>query len=151
MITSKQITDISEEWFKFIHGRGGDGDIYINPTITDYKELYKKIPSHLVRFWVDIKAQKVYIWDATLALHFDVDQILGKSSDFLDVYNTNFLLGYATLKNGKFVVSGLNKYGMSPKNPKDKKYIKILMEYNWNWITRYLDMSWFFNNFKSWI
>lgn len=150
MISSKQIFNISEEWFKFIHGRNGDGDIYINPTITDYKEIYKKYPSHQVRFWVDIKDRKVYVWEISLALHVDVASILGKSNDFRNIYNPNYLLGYAVLKNGKFVMSGLNKYGMNLKNSQDKKYIQSLLSQDWKWISKYIDMTWFFNTFKSW-
>jgi hypothetical protein len=42
VITSKQIINISEEWDRTVKNGSLTADVYLNPTSTDLKEIYKK-------------------------------------------------------------------------------------------------------------
>jgi hypothetical protein len=73
---------------------GGKVPVYENPTTSDYSDIkkstirfYRKLES--VRFIADIESEKVWVWDAYLATHDDVDpkilSSIGKSSSSPDI------------------------------------------------------------------
>jgi hypothetical protein len=104
VITSKQIINISEEWDRTVKNGSLTADVYLNPTSTDLKEIYKKMasnnPKKEIRFIADAKDKKVYVWDASLAPHSYVSHSLGfDTSKWLD--EPPFVFdGFGYLKNG---------------------------------------------------
>jgi hypothetical protein len=168
VITSKQIINISEEWFKSITGYGSVSiPMYVNPDSTDIKELYKsfKTSDRLVRFIADAKGPKVYVWDGTQAIHLQGLKTLGLN--YNDVFSSpSMLMGYARIKSGKIVhepdardpieyisinVRSLNSYVMwyPSDDIKTKQqfgkdisnsyfYVTQFFNYNWSFADKYI-------------
>jgi hypothetical protein len=68
---------LKEEWFKTVKNVDGDiFEIFVNPTKKELTDLYKDEISY-VRFLIDMKEEKVYVWDGDL-LHEDVSRKIKK-------------------------------------------------------------------------
>jgi hypothetical protein len=98
MITSKQIFNLLEDYAMLVNLPGGKVPIYENPTTSDYSDIkkstirfYRKLES--IRFIADIENEKVWVWDAYLATHNDIDpkvlSSIGKSSSSPDIIRRN--------------------------------------------------------------
>jgi len=94
MITSKQIFNLLEDYAMLVGLPGGKVPVYENPTTSDYLDIkkstirfYRKLES--IRFIADIENEKVWVWDAYLATHDDIDPkiltSIGKSISSPDI------------------------------------------------------------------
>jgi hypothetical protein len=163
MITSKQITQISEEWLASVVSDYSSlpTDIYKNPGSSDIKELYKKSSRHEVRFIADSKTNIVYVWNADTALH----QTVAKKLGLLDRLsydkpwaksNADILIGNEIIDNGLITMSDSNELGpiisvasrQDYKNSESVKYMKRLVSKNWSWLSKYINYSSYFNRIK---
>ena len=161
MITSKQIINLSDEFVSDVKGYPGTyTGVFVNPTSTDFKELFKNVKSSSVRFIADNNNKKVYVWDSDLAVH-------NRMADELDIYNRYykqtdmsdiFLSGVGNLSGGKIVIRDSDIIGSYLKvlmsgNSLEKKHIKLyliaLTEINWSWLFRYIDYSKFLAMVKT--
>lgn len=152
MITSNYIINLSE---RYINGKKtfmGYAKVFENPTSSDLLEIEKYFQASQpdnIRYLAKAKAnaQTVYVWDANLALHKDIRQLLGfpyepeKSPDIIN--------GEATLSNGKvkFLNADSVDYRLSNfeiKNVPDAKlkeirrYLSKVFGYDWNWLDYYI-------------
>ena len=94
MIISKQIFNLLEDYAMLVGLPGGKVPVYENPTTSDYLDIkkstirfYRKLES--IRFIADIENEKVWVWDAYLATHDDIDPkiltSIGKSISSPDI------------------------------------------------------------------
>jgi hypothetical protein len=71
VITSKQILNIIETYLTTKNISSNDVVFYVNPSSSDYAELYKTGP--YIRFLVDSRPpQKVYVWNGYITSHSQV-------------------------------------------------------------------------------
>ena len=105
MITSKQILNLSEDWFKRVKWNNVNVNIYVNPTSSDIVDLYKSIKDKdkQIRFIVNAKAQKIYVWDALAMIHESVYPELGLSFLPGSVPKPYTMFGYGYISGGKIV------------------------------------------------
>jgi hypothetical protein len=92
MITSRQIINISDELAKSIKGRNDSYlEIFVNPTGSELSSIFKTTKSNPkeVRYIIDTKNSKIYVWDAYAAVHEVVANMLGLSN------MPYLILGYA--------------------------------------------------------
>jgi hypothetical protein len=106
LITSKQIINLSEEWFKSIKGaENKQVPVYVNPDSSDLKELNQSVKSskfhNLIRFIANAKQQKVYVIDGYLAIHGDFAQVAGYINRQEAMDSPSAFLGYGILTSGK--------------------------------------------------
>jgi len=151
MITSNQINKLLEEYFKTVSGLMMPTPIFVNPSSTDFKELYQNNKSHEARFILDNKAKKAYIWDANSALHGMVAREVGIYSQFNKNYPEDILSGYGVIRNGKVYMTNSDTLEiiMSGPGPHDKEYLSGLVKINWSWASRYVDSTEFLNKIRS--
>jgi hypothetical protein len=147
LITSKQIINLSEEWVQHITTRWGVGDIYRNPSSSDYRELYSHYTSHAVRFMAYYPSKECYVWDINLEIHYNVAKLVGLSTQFNASYNFNLLSGYASLQGGKFFMTGIDVSDIfTNKSDANKVFVKQLLSKDWSWLKKYIDYT---NYFKK--
>jgi hypothetical protein len=122
MIKSNRIIEICEEWIKTVSGHGGRIDVFVNPSSSDYLEIYKGSKYQIIKFIADNKNKKVYVWNADTGIHRDVLSELGLMSQ-LQKYNPDILVGDGVLSNGKAKIrdSGINATRV-----------------DWSWIGKYI-------------
>jgi hypothetical protein len=160
MITSKQILNISDEYFGAKNVAGSYTIIYDNPTTSDLKELNQNInPSNFqktVRFIADYNTKKVYIWDAFNAHHMQMRPVLGYNSDSL--YDNALIDGYANLSGNKLPIDYWGDFDawmvVNKANPKwiadIVPFLKRLFTLNWSWLDKYVSgTSLFLNDCKQ--
>ena len=114
MITSKQIIKFCEEYSARKNISGKDVVVYKNPTVDDLKEIQKTsvlqdMPE--VRFVINNGDNCVYIWDAYLANHDQVYDILHLDWFHRDS-DINILFGHAFIKGNKLVPDSSDLRGM---------------------------------------
>lgn len=151
MITSSQILKLYEDWEKTISYGNKPINIFVNPTSSDLIKLTKSISDSPkeVRFIADAKTQKVYVWDASLAIHNNVRPQLGFSHEILDT--SNIIDGTVGLSNGKLnmIEDNLNDIPilinlLKQKSVSDSKLVSIknylikIFETKWNWVGKYI-------------
>lgn len=163
MITSSFISSKCEDWLASIKIRNAICDIFVNPGSQDLKDLFQSLKmsraGESVRYVVDAKARKVYVWDAYLLSHEDFAKYQGVSN-FAKYMTPNIHVGYSSFQNGKISFSDpspLDKssvyiYGLkhlleyteiSKYSLKDylKEYDDFLVpfyKYNWSFADRYI-------------
>ena len=131
MITANQILEIYKDSVKV-------GNqlvvIYENPTIGDYQTLRTEMKltdktNSNIRFLVDAKMSKVYVWDAFLSIHQDMAiKILGTNKYQLFPY---VVCGFAKFINS----SGIPKvFSLQLHTPQ-----QINSFSNWKWVDKYLN------------
>ena len=72
MITSNQITKLSEKYLTSGTVRGQHVIVYENPTSSDFVQMNRFSKSKKFRFIANGDTKKFYVWDAYLATHDDV-------------------------------------------------------------------------------
>lgn len=102
MITSKQIIQLSEDWFKSIKTSMEVVDIYVNPSSSDYLELNKR-GIRQIRFLADADSKEVYIADAMSLTHDQIALKLNKPRvvGAFESHQWNILPGIATISGNK--------------------------------------------------
>jgi hypothetical protein len=182
MITSRQINKLFEEWDRTVKDGNKSIDLFLNPTSSDLKEIYSKMssnnPNKEVRFIANAKApQKVYMWDAALAVHYAIAYVLGLERGPASFDEPVFVFdGFGYLRGGKVIPvfsHGTAKNivdteyarfsGKSKTPPKvipdwasDYDTLEEFFKYNWNFIDRYVPgVSSYINNertkFLAWL
>lgn len=146
MITSKQIINLSEDWFKRIHF-----DIFINPTSSDYQEL-TKLKVNEVRFIADDRSKKLFISDSGKSLHHQMVVDIGGS--VLENYNSREypqLHGVARISGSKAFMteSDVLRIGIKEMMPFQQNWLRKLLSCNWSWADRYLEITSYLTNFKT--
>lgn len=148
MISSKFILQRLESFSKSGKVFGRSVDIFENPTSSDLKELSRQSKDFQrslleVRYIADAKKQKVFVFDAELAIHADVRTILDYSTEH---YKTSFLLnGEAKFQNGKLytlpqrnLISKSFFYFQNYPSQVDKLYLEEVLKYDWSWLEKYV-------------
>ena len=138
MITAKEIISLSEIYFDSVNYSGRNIQVFVNPTLDDYKELNAK----KVRFIADAKSKKIYVWNAYFAIHnaiaskiglgsrMDVDLFSGES----DYYNNKlYMRDSSRLRN--FV----KNFRQRNERPVERQYLINFFSQNWSWIEKYVD------------
>lgn len=167
MITSKQIIQLSEDWFASSSSGNRQFDIYVNPSSSDYLELNKN-KVKLVRFIVDYSSRKVYISDADNSLHREVLNKIGGSiaSDMMNMNYNNFqigkfhLTGVAEIQGNKSIMnrSDVIEYFWrmidwnkpdSPKTQQGYKNIGQILSMDWSWVNQYVYVEKYMRVVKS--
>lgn len=112
MINSNYIRSKCEDWLASLKVRNTLCDIYVNPSSSDIKELFQSLKKskadNSIRYTVDAKARKVYVWDAYLLSHEDFAKYQGVSN-FSKYLTPNIHIGYSSFQSGKIVF-----YDISP-------------------------------------
>lgn len=155
MITSREILSLCEKWHLLIPSpfKGENAiDIYSNPSTSDLVELRKQT-IYDVRFIADGKSKTLYIWNGEAILHSQAAKHLGLSNRIAGIPD-NILLGTASISGGKLVARYSDNLYMMIKDllafkseinknsylRKRYDYLKNLGK-NFNWISRYMDLS----------
>ena len=100
MITSKQI--LREIWSSSPIISGHQVDVFENPSSSDIKELFMSIKGteKQVRFFADFNKQKVFVWDAFIALH---KEVLKTTRCYTETKPT-IMMGFGIVGGGKIVL-----------------------------------------------
>lgn len=159
MITSKQIINISEKWVQPVKSWHGRSEVFLNPDSTDIKELYNTNNQHIVRFIADNKNKKVYAWDGTTTIHYEVANSIGLGSEYNKLYNSNLLCGTGVIKLGKIQMTDATELELDIYLSKDissiksdtKKYLEDLVDNNWSWLTPYVNYFDYFKKIKNFV
>lgn len=155
MITTKQL---QEEWLMLSDYGMVTGDVFVNPTSSDIKELYKINKEHEVRFIVDNKQKKVFVWDVWM-LHGWVTRDLGIFERYNSLYPNKMISGTAKIIGGKLVVKDsdtittilrtVSKQKKLYKNDDDWNYLRDLAAQDWTWAKKYIDISSYINKINE--
>lgn len=148
MITSRQI--LNEEWLLKSNYGMISGDVFINPTSSDIKELYTVNKEHEIRFIIDNQQKKVFVWDVWV-LHGWVARDLGLFERFNNIYPDRLIPGVGKIVGGKIVFKEAdiintiikvvgNKRNLF-KNNDDWNYLKDMANQDWDWCKKYIDIS----------
>jgi hypothetical protein len=104
MITSKQIVDLTEEYFTSKNVSGHNVLIFKNPSYDDIREL-KGTPTFQVRFIADELTKTFYIWDANLAIHYPIIAHLGYNINACKGNTGTALMSQAMIQGDKLVLT----------------------------------------------
>lgn len=153
MVTAQSITRLCEDYFNTKKVFNREVVIYRNPTTSDYKELMRVIKSAgvsdlIVRFIADAKKQSIYIWDARLANHDNISDLVGFSWVQRE-YEYWVITGDAEINGSRLVVSswrGLFYYPIKwlytrPEDDYSGNIKKRLFDFfacNWSFVDKYL-------------
>jgi hypothetical protein len=153
MITSKQIVTISEKYLTGKKTSYGYAKVYTNPSSSEIIEIIKPqsvngrtwpVGKGEIRFIADAKTQNVWAWDSGKALHNDIYKLLGFS------YGPSKLDGIAFCSIGsKPVMNGFDKLVFNAYGNSAKIFFTEMFNYNWNWLSQYIDYKERFNSFKQ--
>jgi hypothetical protein len=137
MITSKQILEI---FSKTLDVMGGYTDIFVNPSSSDYAEIYKESKYHWVKFIADNKTKVVYVWNADKGIHREIVTKLNLVNRMKD---DDILAGDAGLSNGKATMQDSDLLtslfeGAKRGNKDSEASLKMLLSINWNWVENYI-------------
>ena len=148
MITSKQIISFCEEYLISGKAYGKQFDVYENPTSSDIVKLNKTAREDrrtfdLMRFIADAKTKKVYIADAHLANHEDIEKSVGIFSRYLE---TPWLLeDMVKITGGRpkmdSIMSLVDPIQLGDRVIKDKKLINWFNDrfsYDWSFVDNYI-------------
>jgi hypothetical protein len=132
VITSKHIIGICEKWAISLKRDYNNApfDIFVNPSSSDYSEIYKNDKRDKVRYIANNHTKEIFVWDAFLAIHPDVAKKLGISSNLYSCNDPNIVTGEAKFSGGR--ATALTAY------PTDPKIIKDTLKVNWSWTDRYV-------------
>ena len=112
---------------------------YVNPDSSDLKELGRS--NMRVRFIADNKNQKLYIWGALAANHFEGQDYLIKQG-FIEKpkknrvsFDSNFLNGMGDIKGNKLstTMSDCHDFLLYP----DEEEVNKKMTHSWSWLKQY--------------
>lgn len=159
MITSKQITNVSERFLTRHTSGWSSVDIFENPDSSDIKELYKAdVNSHQVRFLADKANKKVYVWNINSALHGEVARVTGLINLFNKIVPVGLFSGDGYIRGGKITMQNSDSLDLMLRVVKadkrkemvnERDYLNDLLSSDWNWLSRYVDFSSFTNRIKG--
>lgn len=170
MITSKQILQMSEEYLTSKRIGNNLVEVYVNPTSSDYQHLYSINSSHGLRFTADIDTKKFYVWDGFTMMHGEAADLIGIYSKYQAfykrdsirgfVFGNNLFMGYGTVNNNKLTLIHLSdiletSLSVLPQPASEhffdgtREYFKDILSSRWNWISKYIDCSNYFNKIKG--
>ena len=137
MITSKHILEVFSKTLDVI---GGSADVFVNPTSSDYAEIYKESKYHWIKFFADNKAKTVYVWNADKGIHREIAyklNLVGRIKDD-DILAGDAMLsgGKATMKDSDMLTGLLS--GAKSRDPASGYALKNLLSINWSWVEPYI-------------
>lgn len=152
MITSKQLQPLFETYLtsKRVHTFNGNRElvIYENPDTSERQDIVlsakksqKGGAGPYIRFIADANAKKVYVWDG-----YEGDHITGRNLVGLPSTNqskTPWLLYGTSEPVGSYKLKFV-QWDSKPLYSEYKFYFKFL-DYDWEWLTRYIDIKDFFS------
>jgi hypothetical protein len=150
LLTAKKISEISEEYFSAKRVRANFVEVYVNPTQSEIISACSK-DSKRIRFTANAKNQKVFIWNAMNAIHYDMLPMLGQ--EYTDVY-PNIIGGLAEVQGGKTVMVGWDNFHhimdvMSSSSRSNAiEFLTKLFSYNWSWLDKYFQATNYINKRK---
>jgi|WetSurMetagenome_2_1015567.scaffolds.fasta_scaffold39431_3 hypothetical protein len=145
-----KLKNFNEEFLTSTRGKYGRKEpieVYVNPTYRDFIEASPQKP-HEVRFVAVGKQNKVYIFDAAVAIHSEVTPVLGISGEWAETFNykNKVLLGTAKQVGDKWVMNGsdsvlywINYYPEI--ETWQKSYLHMFYEEDWSWVNKYIDVN----------
>lgn len=142
-ITASNVNLLCEEYFHMKRIRSQAVEIYVNPSFDELKLAASK-KRNRVRFTANALEKKVFVWDAMLAIHYDVLPLLG--NDYIDT-RPNILGGLVELSGNSAVMVGWDNFHhlmdvMSSSNKSNVvQFLKKLFSYDWTWLNRYFRAS----------
>jgi hypothetical protein len=133
LITSRQIIQISEEWAKSPKIFGKPVNIYVNPGSSDIKDMYKLMTNSSnkeIRFFADAKAQKVFVADAMLIQHQDIEKAMGyKPIDYGYDVPEYYIEGMGHIGGGRIILHA---------NEDETSVLDTQGKYNWSFLEKYI-------------
>jgi hypothetical protein len=159
MITSQQLLEVYKDSFKH---NIVNIPVYVNPTYDDFKEL--NAPD--IRFSANFCTKEVYIWDATLALHYIVREKLRLQScgESLFYWWTGILEGVAIKEGNRYVMTSSDCFYQGFKEMRDEMMLghrdnarvilfalRDVLEYNWAWVEKYITVRHWLGSSKEMI
>jgi hypothetical protein len=149
MITSKHILEFFEEYLWAKRFPTGYATVFVNPSSSDLVDLLKtkdRSSSLSIRFVADARSSsgKVYIWDFSKALHYEIRRELGLPYDYFE--NSKVLNGQADFVGGKLVFSDKEETFLPSALRMSKKrdgqdyrdYLKNLSSSDYSWLDYYV-------------
>ena len=141
MITvASDITRISDRHFKARIFRGGFVDVFVNPSQSELVKVASK-KTNRIRFTADnISPQKVWVWDASKAVHYEMLPLLGP--DRCDVY-PYILGGVFELQDSNAVMIGWDNFyhlmNLMDSSSRENviEFLSKLFSYDWRWLEEY--------------
>jgi hypothetical protein len=141
MITAvSDITQISDRCFRARTFRGGYVDVFVNPSQSELVKVASK-KTNRIRFTADNRSpQKVWVWDASKAIHYEMLPLL--AADRCDVY-PYILGGVAELQGSNAVMIGWDNF-YHLMNVMDScsrenviEFLSKLFSFDWSWLDLY--------------
>jgi hypothetical protein len=122
----------------------GSIEVFENPTSRDKKDL-----GDIIRFTAYNKNKTVYTWKYDQAHHVDISRAVGIKHRFND---PDLLMGGAEWKNGIWVFNSsdfLLNFKRMLNNEKD--FITALLNNDWSWVNKYIDVDTTLNKLRKYI
>jgi hypothetical protein len=137
MITAPQILkSLLEEYHSGHTANGNYVEVFKNPSLLEMRKLGDKI-----RFIADPSNHKVYVWDARLALHHDIERKIGN----FDNLDYKILSGEADWKQPAYHINQASHIQTIVDNPRENvDYMEPaaqLLDDNWGWLDKYFKGS----------
>jgi hypothetical protein len=141
MITAvSDITQISDRHYKARTFRGGYVDVFVNPSQSELVKVASK-KTNRIRFTADNRSpQKVWVWDASKAVHYEMLPLLGP--DRCDVH-PYILGGLAELQGPNAVMIGWDNFfhvmNLMDSSSRQNviEFLSKLFSYDWGWLNEY--------------
>lgn len=130
---------------KQIHGNYVE--VFVNPSHAEISRLINNSKFKEVRFSAWDHTEKVYIWDANLAIHHQIEgEIEGRDAwsevDYL-------LSGNAKLKGNKLVATRSDQLQHYVDNPETNYLLAGVLDRNWNWVKRFIGVKGLLKQYKA--
>ena len=149
MITSKQISNLSEKYIDTRNIAGNSVEFYENPDASDLADFLKysiKDRKLTARYIADANKKKVYIFSAYHAIHRDGLRFLGYPTE---PYDASYILtGEASIKSGKLVPTwpymtslsyAIDYYSQGWGTSKIySTYLDGFFTHKWDWLNSYI-------------
>ena len=141
MITAvSDINQVSDRCFRARIFRGGYLDVFVNPSQSELVKVASK-KTNRIRFTADNRSpKKVWVWDASKAIHYEMLPLLGP--DRCDVY-PYILGGIAELQGSNVVMIGWDNFYhlMNVIDSSSRQnviaFLSRLFSYDWTWLNEY--------------
>ena len=152
IIRAHDIIKISEEWYQAKSVRSNYIDVFINPSATEIRKVASK-DSKRIRFTADARIpQKVFVWDAMKAIHYEMLSVVG--SDRIDSY-PYIIGGVAEVQGSSVVMVGWDhsfhvmNLLQSSSRGNVIEFLTKLFSYDWTWLNKYFKATDYINKRKS--
>ena len=141
MITEvSDITQISDRCFRARTFRGGYVEIFINPSPSEIIKVASK-KTNRIRFTADNRSpKKVWVWDASKAIHYEMLPLLGP--DRCDIY-PYILGGVSELQGSDAAMIGWDNFYhlMNVMDSSSRQnvieFLSKLFSFDWTWLNEY--------------